>query len=250
MTSEALDSVLELARAYCLPVMVAADGLGEDTISVLAGVSQPYFAVQAHARRRRYLVKRAFDVVAASVALVLLSPVLLVTAVIVRLSSPGPAIYTSWRVGVCLRPFPCFKFRTMSADAETRQAELEDHNEASGCLFKICDDPRVTGVGRILRRTSIDELPQLFNVLAGHMSLVGPRPLPLRDVALMDDHQKRRHAVLPGLTGLWQVSGRSDVGADEMVELDLRYIQGWSISLDLRILFGTFAAVFGSRGAY
>ena len=152
-------------------------------------------------------------------------------------------------MGVGDRPFPCFKFRTMVADAETRQAELESVNEADGHLFKLADDPRVTRVGRFLRRTSLDELPQLLNVVAGQMSLVGPRPLPLRDVRLLEDTDKLRHVVLPGMTGLWQVSGRSNISADDMLRLDREYVESWSISLDMSILVRTVAVVFTGKGA-
>ena len=153
-------------------------------------------------------------------------------------------------MGVCERPFPCYKFRTMCADADVRQEELEDRNEANGCLFKLTDDPRVTPVGRFLRRTSLDELPQLINVVCGQMSLVGPRPLPLRDVALMADRDKLRHVVLPGMTGLWQVSGRSRLDAGDMMRLDHEYIQAWSLRADLRILARTVGAVASGRGAF
>ena len=138
----------------------------------------------------------------------------------------------------------------MTADAPARQKELEGLNEADGAIFKISDDPRVTRVGRVLRKFSIDELPQLWNVLKGEMSLVGPRPLPLRDVELLQDWHKRRHVVLPGITGLWQVSGRSDTSFDEMIELDFRYIETWSFRRDLAILGRTVSAAVGGKGAY
>jgi exopolysaccharide biosynthesis polyprenyl glycosylphosphotransferase len=249
--SPQITRMLDLARAHGLSVLLAGDGLGDDAVCVLSGNARPIFAVKpAYSRRRLYPIKRAFDIAAAGVLLAVLSPFLLAIAAVIRLSTPGPAIYVSWRMGACLRSFPCLKFRTMSADAEGRQAELEERNEASGCLFKIREDPRVTTVGRFLRRTSVDELPQLINVLAGHMSLVGPRPLPLRDVELMDDRQQRRHAVLPGLTGLWQISGRSDASADQMIAFDLRYIESWSLRQDVAILFRTLPVVAGSHGAY
>ena len=138
----------------------------------------------------------------------------------------------------------------MYEDAEERQAELEHLNEASGAIFKIRDDPRLTPVGRFLRRNSLDELPQLINVLRGEMSLVGPRPLPLRDHARLEDWHRRRYLVLPGITGLWQVSGRSDLDFDDMVRLDFLYLERWSVLLDLTILLKTVPAVIRRRGAY
>ena len=257
-----MPAVVALCRRRHIPLFVAAASPSgaqaatgvtappEESSVFLPGLGEPLFAVRlGRSPGWRYLVKRAADVAAAAVLLVLLSPLLLAIALLVRLTSPGPALYVSRRVGLGQRPFPCFKFRTMCADAEARQAELEARNEASGCIFKIADDPRVTRVGRFLRRTSLDELPQLLNVLRGEMSLVGPRPLPLRDVDLMEDRQKRRHLVLPGITGLWQVSGRSQLGGDEMLALDLEYIDTWSLRGDLRILARTVGAVLGSRGA-
>jgi lipopolysaccharide/colanic/teichoic acid biosynthesis glycosyltransferase len=142
------------------------------------------------------------------------------------------------------------KFRTMRVGAAALQAELENANEASGALFKIRDDPRVTGAGRLLRRFSLDELPQLWNVLRGEMSLVGPRPLPLRDYRLLDDWHRKRYFVLPGMTGLWQISGRSGLSFDDLVRLDFTYIENWSIWLDITILVRTIPAVLSRRGAY
>ena len=169
---------------------------------------------------------------------------------VIKLTSRGPVFYSDLRIGVGQKPFRCFKFRTMYRDAAEQQGELEALNEATGAIFKIKDDPRVTKAGRVLRRWSIDELPQLFNVLRGNMSLVGPRPLPLRDFKLMDDWHKRRHVVLPGLTGPWQTSGRSDMGFDDMIRLDFRYIEDWSLLSDFKIMLRTVGAVVFSRGAY
>ena len=147
-------------------------------------------------------------------------------------------------------PFDCFKFRTMYRDADAQQQELEALNEADGALFKIRDDPRMTPVGRFLRRFSLDELPQLFNVVRGEMSLVGPRPLPSRDYARLEDWHKKRYLVMPGITGLWQVSGRSDLDFDDLVRLDFLYLERWSVFLDLSILVKTVPAVFLRRGSY
>ena len=159
-------------------------------------------------------------------------------------------LFADWRVGLAQRPFRCYKFRTMVVDASQRQAALESCNEADGALFKIKEDPRVTGVGRVLRRFSLDELPQLLNVANGEMSLVGPRPLPMRDCELLEEWHWRRHVVLPGITGLWQVSGRSDLRFEDMVELDTRYIETWNLLSDVTIAWRTASAVFRSRGAY
>src|SRR3954471_19269861 len=164
-----------------------------------------------------FAVKRTFDVVVSLLLLLVLSPLLIATALAVRLSSRGPIFYKSWRPGIGGVPFACMKFRTMYHDADRRQAELEARNEASGALFKMRNDPRVTRVGRLIRPFSIDELPQLINVLRGEMSLVGPRPLPQRDYDRLEDWHKKRYLVLPGITGLWQVSGRSDLDFDDLV---------------------------------
>jgi lipopolysaccharide/colanic/teichoic acid biosynthesis glycosyltransferase len=168
----------------------------------------------------------------------------------VRLSSRGPIIYRSVRPGIAGKPFRCFKFRTMRMDTDLSEDELEQLNESSGALFKIRDDPRLTGVGRLLRRFSIDELPQLVNVVRGEMSLVGPRPLPMRDFERLEEWHKKRYLVLPGITGLWQVSGRSDLSWEETVRMDLRYVENWSLALDLQILWKTSSAVIGGHGAY
>jgi exopolysaccharide biosynthesis polyprenyl glycosylphosphotransferase len=197
-----------------------------------------------------YALKRTFDLVLASVGLFLLSPVLLATALAVRLSSRGPIIYRSIRPGMAGKPFYCFKFRTMRQHADQIQADLESLNEKSGALFKIRQDPRLTGVGRFLRRYSLDELPQLLNVVRGEMSLVGPRPLPLRDFNRLEPWHKKRYLVLPGITGLWQVSGRSELDFDDLVRLDFLYLERWSIMLDLSILLKTIPAVLSRRGAF
>jgi exopolysaccharide biosynthesis polyprenyl glycosylphosphotransferase len=197
-----------------------------------------------------YALKRTFDLVLSIVSLVILSPILLAIAIAVRLSSRGPAIYRSVRPGMAGRPFYCFKFRTMREHADQIQADLEPLNEKSGALFKIRHDPRLTKVGRILRRFSLDELPQLVNVVRGEMSLVGPRPLPMRDFERLEEWHKKRYLVLPGITGLWQVSGRSDLDFDDLVRLDFLYLERWSILLDLSILLKTIPAVLSRRGAF
>lgn len=197
-----------------------------------------------------YAMKRTFDFILSGLALILLSPFLILIALAVKLTSRGPVFYRSLRPGIGGQPFRCLKFRTMYSDADQRQAELEPLNEATGAIFKIRDDPRVTPVGRFLRRNSIDELPQLTNVMRGQLSLVGPRPLPLRDHARLEEWHRRRYSVLPGITGLWQISGRSNLTFDDMVRLDFMYIEKWSVLLDLTIILKTIPAVMRRRGAY
>ncbi|HEY2006463.1 MAG TPA: sugar transferase [Solirubrobacteraceae bacterium] len=197
-----------------------------------------------------FAAKRSFDLIVFGLLLLVLSPILLAIAAAVRLSSHGPAIYRSIRPGMGGRPFHCFKFRTMLADAEQSQSDLEDLNESSGALFKIREDPRLTPIGRTLRRFSLDELPQLVNVIRGEMSLVGPRPLPMRDFERLEEWHKKRYLVLPGITGLWQVSGRSELDFDELVRLDFLYLDRWSVILDMSILLKTIPAVLSRRGAF
>lgn len=195
-------------------------------------------------------VKSLFDRVGATVGLMLLAPLFVAAAIAIRAGSPGPVLFRQVRIGKAGRRFVMYKFRTMVVDAESRRHELVDLNQGDGVLFKMRSDPRVTPVGRWLRRLSIDELPQLINVVRGEMSLVGPRP-PLPDeVAAYPPDMRRRLAVSPGLTGLWQVSGRSDLSWEETVRLDLRYVENWSFSLDLVILLRTLSAVCRSSGAY
>jgi lipopolysaccharide/colanic/teichoic acid biosynthesis glycosyltransferase len=203
----------------------------------------------------RFLIKRFVDLAGALVGLTLLTPVMLVIALLIRLDSRGPVLFRQLRRGHRGRLFRMLKFRTMTVDAEQQLDSLEHSNEsAGGVLFKLRDDPRITRVGSFLRRYSLDELPQLINVLWGEMSLVGPRPLQLRDsdrlLAINPDAYARRLQVLPGLTGLWQVGGRSEVDYEGMLALDLEYVQHWSLSRDLWIICKTFLVVLISRGAY
>jgi exopolysaccharide biosynthesis polyprenyl glycosylphosphotransferase len=200
---------------------------------------------------QRLMVKRFLDSVCAAAAILVLCPIMLAAAVAVKLTSPGPVLFSQERFGLNRRRFSMLKFRTMVADAEQLQGELEDRNEAEGPVFKIAADPRVTPVGRFLRRTSIDELPQLFNIMRGEMAIVGPRPLPVRDVRRFTRaSDMRRFSVRPGLTCLWQISGRSTLNFDEWIRLDLRYIDGWSLALDFRILVRTLPAVLRGTGAH
>jgi exopolysaccharide biosynthesis polyprenyl glycosylphosphotransferase len=210
----------------------------------LLSVEQPRF------EGWRRVIKHGVDRSAAALALILLAPVLLSLAVAVRLSGPGPILYRQERVGLNGTSFTMLKFRSMVADADRQLDDLRGDNISDGLLFKVRNDPRVTPVGRLLRRLSLDELPQLLNVLRGTMSLVGPRPpLPV-EVARYDTSVSRRLLVKPGLTGLWQISGRSDLSWEESVRLDLRYVENWSLALDLLILWKTGRAVLSRSGAY
>jgi exopolysaccharide biosynthesis polyprenyl glycosylphosphotransferase len=196
------------------------------------------------------LVKRAVDIIFSSALLVVLSPLLLTAAVLIKLTSKGPVLFLQQRVGLHRRRFNIYKFRTMVTNAEELMPNLEKLNEAAGPVFKIKHDPRITPLGKWLRRSSIDELPQLFNVLTGDMSLVGPRPLPLRDYeGFNEDWQRRRFSVRPGITCLWQVNGRSNISFDHWMKLDLQYLDEWSLWLDAKILAQTIPAVMKGSGA-
>jgi exopolysaccharide biosynthesis polyprenyl glycosylphosphotransferase len=222
-----------------------------DRAEFMPGQSVPLFTLRPPVFEGiDYALKRSFDFVVATLGLIVLAPVLLVIATAVKLSSRGPVIYRSVRPGIGGKPFHCFKFRTMREHTDQLQADLESLNEQSGALFKIRRDPRLTPVGRFLRRYSLDELPQLVNVVRGEMSLVGPRPLPMRDFEHLEEWHKKRYLVLPGITGLWQVSGRAELDFDDLVRLDFLYLERWSVFLDLSILLKTIPAVLSSRGAF
>ncbi|WP_141366066.1 sugar transferase [Glutamicibacter uratoxydans] len=195
-------------------------------------------------------IKRAFDIIGAALAMLLLSPVFLITALAIRAGSPGPVFYEQERVGTLGNVFQMFKFRSMIVNADKLIDELKDDSTGNGILFKMKDDPRVTRVGAFIRRYSIDELPQLWNVLKGDMSMVGPRPPLKSEVDQYEQYVERRLLVKPGITGLWQVSGRSDLTWDESVRLDLFYVENWSLIQDLTILIRTVKAVLGKSGAY
>lgn len=196
------------------------------------------------------IVKRAIDVAVSATLLIVLSPLLVLLALCVRLTSGGPAIFAHSRCGLNGKPFRFYKFRSMVADAERRKHEMSHLNEMTGAAFKITHDPRITRFGRFLRKYSLDELPQLWNVLVGDMSLVGPRPPVPSEVLTYTRRQLQRLAVMPGITGLWQVSGRSKITAfDRWVELDLTYIEQWSLWLDLRILARTLPVVLRAEGS-
>ena len=198
----------------------------------------------------KLIVKRVLDLTFTLISMPVILPLMGIIALAIKFESPGPALFVQDRVGLKKRIFPMFKVRSMHQGADERLKDLEDQNEAEGPIFKIANDPRVTKIGRVLRRTSLDELPQLFNVLGGQMSLVGPRPMSIRDVDLFDmGIQRKRFSVKPGLTCLWQVSGRSNLPFSKWLELDLAYIENWSLFLDFKILLRTFSAVVKGTGA-
>lgn len=198
-------------------------------------------------------IKRSLDFSLSLVLLIAIAPILLLTAILIKLTSPGPVLFVQRRIGLSKRPFNIYKFRTMVINAEDKLGEIEHLNEATGPVFKIKNDPRLTPIGSFLRKTSIDELPQLFNVLSGDMSLVGPRPLQLRDYELFteagEDWQRCRFSVRPGITCLWQVNGRSSLPFHRWMELDLQYVRNWSLWLDIQILAKTIPAVLRGSGA-
>jgi exopolysaccharide biosynthesis polyprenyl glycosylphosphotransferase len=248
----ALDLV-EICHQHGVTVHVAPSTMEilVDRADFVPGESVPLFTLRPPVFDGvQFVVKRSFDLLVAGAGLLLISPLLIGIAIAVKLSSRGPIVYRSMRPGIGGRPFACFKFRTMRVDIDLTEDQLEALNESSGALFKIRDDPRLTAVGRMLRRFSLDELPQLINVVRGEMSLVGPRPLPMRDFELLEEWHKKRYLVLPGVTGLWQVSGRSELDFDDLVRLDFLYLERWSVFLDLSILLKTIPAVLSRRGAY
>jgi exopolysaccharide biosynthesis polyprenyl glycosylphosphotransferase len=219
------------------------------TVDWFAGEPVIHYNVRS-APASHLVVKQILDTALSAALLLLISPLLLLIALAVKLSSPGPVLFRQQRAGLNGRPFQLLKFRSMSAGAEQQQSTLAPHNEMTGPVFKISRDPRVTPLGRFLRRHSLDELPQLWNVLRGEMSLVGPRPLPTDEVKkFSDDAHRRRLSVRPGLTCLWQISGRNDISAfEDWVRLDLAYIDQWSLWLDFKILLGTIPVVIFGRG--
>lgn len=211
-------------------------------------------AINFEYQERRYLykgIKRIFDFVASFIGLVLLSPLFLIVAIAIKIEDPkGPVFYSQIRLGKKQEPFKMYKFRSMVVDADKHLKELLDENEIEGAMFKMKEDPRVTKVGEFIRKYSIDELPQLVNVLLGNMSLVGPRPPLPREVKEYTEYDKLRLAVKPGCTGLWQISGRNDVGFHEMVELDLKYIDRRGFWFDMYVLFRTTILFVKPNGAY
>jgi exopolysaccharide biosynthesis polyprenyl glycosylphosphotransferase len=218
-------------------------------LTTAAGLTLLHIAPPARHGAQTF-AKSAMDRLVALLLIVVLAPVFGALALAVRLGSPGPVLYRQTRVGKDGVPFPMWKFRTMVVGADRMRSGLEEANENDGHMFKMRRDPRITRLGRVLRRHSLDELPQLANVLLGHMSLVGPRPPLPEEVARYDEVERRRLSVKPGLTGLWQVSGRSELSWHETVSLDLRYVDNWSCAWDMSVMARTVRAVLDGRGAY
>ncbi len=249
---EAIHRTLAACTRVGVPAKYPAD-LFRDTVgsSLLDGrVTTPFLSLLVDPRESSRMVKRLIDVAGSLMLLMVLAPVMLAVALIVKLTSAGPVLFVQERYGYMKRRFRMYKFRTMVADAELLQCQLENRNEVAGPVFKIRHDPRLTRPGHFLRRTSLDELPQLWNVLIGQMSLVGPRPMSVRDVGLFEEPWlMRRFSVRPGLTCLWQIKGRSNIGFEKWITLDLEYIDQWSLLLDLKILLLTIPAVLSCRGA-
>ncbi len=245
--------LVEVAHRYGVKVKIAprTTELLLQRAEYIPGEGTPLFELRPPALAGwEWGVKRGFDIIVSSLVVVVGSPLWLAIAATIKATSNGPVFYRDSRIGLGEQTFGMMKFRTMYADAADRQGALEAENEASGPLFKIKNDPRVTPVGRVLRRFSLDEMPQVLNVLWGDMSLVGPRPLPIRDYEQLLPWHRKRYLVLPGMTGLWQVSGRIDLSFDDLVRLDFYYIENWSIWLDISILAKTLPAVLARRGAY
>jgi exopolysaccharide biosynthesis polyprenyl glycosylphosphotransferase len=253
LSEERLLEIVELAHRRAVRVRIApkTTELLVDRAEYVPGHGMPLFELRPPVfANTDWVLKRGFDLVVASLIVIVGLPVWLLIAAAIKTTSRGPVLYGDRRIGLGEQEFSMLKFRTMVQGAERLQPELERRNEATGALYKIRDDPRVTVVGRVLRRFSIDEVPNVLNVLRGEMSLVGPRPLPLRDYAQLHQWHRKRYLVLPGMTGLWQISGRSELSFDDLVRLDFYYLDNWSIWLDIAILLKTPIAVVTRRGAY
>lgn len=221
------------------------------TINLQPSSDYPYFSlVKTPLRGVNLFLKRLVDILLSSFGIILIIPVFIITAIAINLDSKGPIFFKQKRIGKNGMPFSMYKFRSMVINAEELKSKLNNLNEAEGPVFKIKKDPRITTVGRFIRKYSLDELPQLFNVLKGEMSLIGPRPPLPNEVEQYDDYQWRRLDIVPGITGLWQVSGRSNLSFDDWVNLDIYYIENWSIAFDIKILLRTIPAVINGRGSY
>jgi len=247
-----IKGVLEQARANGIDLRVVPDmydGLAWNSTIEYIGQFPTIPLHRGHVPEVGLILKRLLDITVATTALLLLSPILLVIAIAVKLDSPGPVFYASERIGKKARVFRCLKFRTMIRDADRKRAEIMHMNERQGILFKITDDPRITKVGRLLRKYSLDELPQFFNVLRGDMSVVGPRPPIASEVRQYNLAHLRRLDVTPGITGLWQVQARQDPSFDSYISLDVAYIENWSVWLDIKIILRTIGVVFAGTGS-
>jgi exopolysaccharide biosynthesis polyprenyl glycosylphosphotransferase len=247
-----LEAIVGLCAATGVPLTLLSDLFGDylppPRVTQLGSQAALSFAAVHHSRADLAL-KRVFDLACSALLLLLSAPLIAVAALAIKATSPGPVFFRQTRCGLYARHFRLLKLRTMCEDAEAKQGELRVHNELDGPVFKMRNDPRVTPVGRWLRRFSIDELPQLWNVLVGDMSLVGPRPPMVGEVHEYDPSDRRRLSMRPGLTCIWQVSGRNEIGFDEWVKLDLEYIDRWSLGLDIVLLLKTIPAVLSGRGA-
>jgi exopolysaccharide biosynthesis polyprenyl glycosylphosphotransferase len=253
VSEERLPEIVELAHRRAVRVRIAprTTQLLVDRAVYVPGQAVPLFELRPPVfAGTDWAVKRTFDLAVGSLIVLAGLPLWLLIAAAIKLTSRGPVFYGDRRIGLGEREFSMLKFRTMVAGADRLLPSLEAANEASGPLFKIRADPRVTAVGRLLRRFSIDEFPNVLNVLRGEMSLVGPRPLPVRDFEQLEEWHRKRYLVLPGMTGLWQISGRSELSFDDLVRLDFYYLDNWSIWLDIAILLKTPIAVATRRGAY
>ena len=233
-----------MANAVALPSEETKSATGKKIIEL------NYQEIYDHKPNIYKWIKRAFDVIAASIALVVLSPIFLLTAIAILLEDGGPVFFTQQRAGKDMQSFKIYKFRSMYKNAEAQFERMQAQNEQTGHAFKIKNDPRITHVGHFIRRYSIDELPQLFNIIKGDMSVVGPRPILTSQMEECNAYEKQRLIVKPGLTCYWQVCGRARIKWDRWVELDLQYIQDMSIKKDLELIFRTFPAIFGQDGAY
>jgi exopolysaccharide biosynthesis polyprenyl glycosylphosphotransferase len=253
ISEERLLEIVELAHRRAVRVRIApkTTELLVDRAEYVPGQGVPLFELRPPAfANTDWAIKRVFDLLVGSLIVLVGAPIWLLIAGAIKLTSRGPVLYGDRRIGLGEQEFQMLKFRTMVEGADRLKPGLERENEATGALFKIRDDPRVTPIGRVLRRFSIDEVPNVINVLRGEMSLVGPRPLPIRDFDRLEPWHRKRYLVLPGLTGLWQISGRSELTFDDLVRLDFYYLDNWSIWLDVAILLKTPLAVFSQRGAY
>ncbi len=250
---ETISRLIGLCEEFGLVVRIPADFFESRLVHAYVDKlhDTPVLTLQAHAPAGgSTALKRVIDFFGSAAAMIVFSPLFALIALAIKLDSRGPVFFVQERIGLGRRKFRMIKFRTMEVDAEQRQAEIEELNEVDGAAFKIKDDPRMTRVGRVLRKLSLDELPQMWNVFRGDMSLVGPRPLPIRDVQRFDSAwQNRRFSVRPGLTCLWQINGRHEIDFDHWMELDLQYIDNWSLSLDFDILVKTLPAVLRGTGA-
>jgi lipopolysaccharide/colanic/teichoic acid biosynthesis glycosyltransferase len=227
------------------PAMTMQSPIVPDTMTDLTGIDTETVFFKLN-----QVIKRLFDISASSLGILFISPILLIIAVAIAASSQGPVIYTSTRIGKDRKPFRMFKFRTMITNADALRDKLRKEANLNGELFKIKNDPRITPVGHLLRATSLDELPQLFNVFLGNMSLIGPRPLPQDESDLFENPYTVRFKVLPGITGAWQISGRSSLTFKQLCQLELNYVRGWHFFRDLNILFKTIPVVLFRKGAY